>query len=304
MDAELSREEKFWSGYDWPMNQEGINNRWNTFWREWIPAPNKEQLITMSIEDKSILSPAEKFDLLNARYDYPFKKEVESKTSPTLEYWRDISDGWSVASIFHKEPRPKVLLNPDGIEIPFGSTDIKALISYYYSKIQNKNIIMVGQKCGTPDPNTIDPHCENDLDAGNFHLYLGNKIGLEKRAFIIDLEKFYEEKYRPVIGYKTDVMNAKEPDTSSIEGTVKVLSIRTTLYFIEKANEYSWDTVLETPKQVRGNREYIYDLFLNNSDEIIGGQWKSSDRPDFLFTSNPFLQLQGEISKLGVLFND
>lgn len=85
----------------------------------------------MTSTDIARLSPAEKFDFLNGPYYYPLKAEVEKLAAYDAESWEGICHGRAPASMNHNEPRPKILRNPDGIKIYFGSADIKAILSYY-----------------------------------------------------------------------------------------------------------------------------------------------------------------------------
>ena len=87
-------------------------------------------------------------------------------------------------------------LNPDGIRIPFGSSDIKALVSYYYANGFISNTHQMGRRC-YEDGNRSD--CEEDLNAGAFHIVLVNKIALRNEGIIIDLKRGLEVWNHPII---------------------------------------------------------------------------------------------------------
>lgn len=119
---------RYWSGSSWRSSQGSINLRWNTPSKEGFghKSPTRREVFTYPIKKMKELSPAEKYDLYMGRYDYPLKWEVDFFARGGTADWEGICHGWAGASIHHEEPNPKVVKNPDGIEIHFGSSDIKA----------------------------------------------------------------------------------------------------------------------------------------------------------------------------------
>jgi hypothetical protein len=139
-----------WSDNYWESDWGGISLRWNTLTVEqrdpdlfaytsvnkealfsYVP-PSLEQLRTMSRDDLINLSPAEKYDILMGHYDYPTVYAERSLTSPDMKDWQGICHGWVPAAINVAEPQPIDATNADGVVIPFGSSDVKGLLSYYY----------------------------------------------------------------------------------------------------------------------------------------------------------------------------
>lgn len=139
-----------WSDNYWESDWGGISLRWNTLTVEqrdpdlfeyrtvnrqalfqYTP-PSLAQLRSMSRAELINLSPAEKYDILMGRYDYPTVKSERERTDPGMSDWQGICHGWVPAAINHVEPLPANATNGDGIVIPFGSSDVKALFSYYY----------------------------------------------------------------------------------------------------------------------------------------------------------------------------
>jgi hypothetical protein len=94
--------------------------------------PSLSQLRTMSRQDLLNLSPAEKYDIMMGRYDYPTVYSERQRTSPDMKDWQGICHGWVPAAINQAEPLPTDMTNPDGVVVPFGSSDVKGLLSYYY----------------------------------------------------------------------------------------------------------------------------------------------------------------------------
>lgn len=123
-----------WSDTYWPANKGGIAVRYqtNTSGFKYVPY-TLEELRAMTPAQISLLSPAEKFDIYRGRYDYPLVKLLREKYDPKLASWQGICHGWTPAAANFAEPQQNVVVNKDGLTIPFGSSDVKAMISYYYA---------------------------------------------------------------------------------------------------------------------------------------------------------------------------
>jgi hypothetical protein len=94
--------------------------------------PTLEQLKRMSRDEIAALSPAEKFDIYLGNYGYPTFKGERARTNPEMKPWEGICHGWVPAAINHPEPLPVDVVNKEGLMIPFGSSDVKGLLSFYY----------------------------------------------------------------------------------------------------------------------------------------------------------------------------
>jgi hypothetical protein len=137
-----------WSDNYWESDWGGISLRWNTLRVEQLDPegtesldkyaqfnyspPTQAQIKAMSKDELKKLSPAEKYDILMGRYDYPTVRAERERTHPSMDDWQGICHGWVPASINHAEPVPTELVGADGTVVPFGSSDIKALLSHYY----------------------------------------------------------------------------------------------------------------------------------------------------------------------------
>ena len=127
-----------WSGTYWPNNRGGIAHRW-TLGVD-VPSFNYKlhslsDLQNMSANDLKTLSPAEKYDIVNNRLDYPTVKSEWRRTSPEHPKWYGLCHGWAPASILYKEPNPVNIKAPNGISVPFGSSDVKALLTYNLGQV-------------------------------------------------------------------------------------------------------------------------------------------------------------------------
>ena len=74
------------------------------------------------------------------------------------------------------EPAPVTMTNPDGIKIPFGSADVKALLDYYYAFYTEGDTHQLGNRCSVPVW-MGGGNC-SDVNAGAFHIVVANQIGL------------------------------------------------------------------------------------------------------------------------------
>ncbi|HXH75424.1 MAG TPA: hypothetical protein VNJ08_10695 [Bacteriovoracaceae bacterium] len=308
LEGSVDISKRLWSGDHWPSNRGGLNRRWNAPPEE--PgfntlSPTREELTLMTPEDIARLSPSEKWDLLLGQYDYPFKKEVALYTNPVAISWEGIGNGWASASINHDEPTPRVLTNADGIVIPFGSSDIKALLSYYYAFSKKLPITQnLGLRCPvTPDGSKPDEFCTNDLNAGSFHIAIGNKLGLQKQAIVGDIDRYSEVWNQPFIAYKSQVLETLDPVEGTLKGTVKILRMKTKIYYAGLAEGNSWDPIIGTFRNVTTNRIYNYDLFINAAGEIHGGAWISGDRPDFIWVMPRVETFEDNFAALAQLLN-
>lgn len=307
LEGQVKAEQKFWSGDYWAFKFGGINLRWNAdkVHGHKLVSPNRSQLFSMSLEDLAKLAPSEKYDLFTGRYDYPLRDEVAAKTSYRAKEWEGICHGWAPAAMNHKEPTPKVMINPDGVAIPFGSSDIKALISYYYAfGFEVENTHQMGRRCFKGEFLNFDKDCSQDLNAGAFHVVLTNKIGIEKAGFLADMDRFKEVWNHPVYGYKTVVVKDNiKPKRSSARGSKKLIHLKSEVFYITE-NENRWDPVLGTKDQLIVKKDYEYFLDIDADNNIIGGEWKSKERPDFLWTKTRPEVFEGLLYRVGELLND
>ncbi len=300
--------QRYWSGDYWALNKGLINYRWYSGEHGFdLNSPGMTESSQMSQSELSALSPAEKFDLLRGRYDYPLKSEVARLANPNAEYWEGICHGWAPAAINHNEPMPKRLKNPQGIVIPFGSTDIKALISYYYANVYKApNTFQVGRRC--PQSGGLlnfNRDCRNDLNAGTFHIILGNNLGIKKKSFVADIKRFDEVWNHPYVDYTSEIIDRRGPGWPFPKPGVKeIVRVRTVVSYVDESETNTWEPVLGSSIQKNGQKTYEYDLHLDNKGVIIGGSWESKERPDFLWSVGRPPKFEGNLSGLAGLLND
>lgn len=302
--GQVTNKKRFWSGDYWPLNKGNINRRWNASANFTTPSPTAAQARSMAQQDLAQLSPAEKFDLFNGRYDYPLKQAVIKIADPAAQNWEGICHGWAPASINHNEPTPKLLKNPDGILIPFGSSDIKGILSYYYAyPYQVPNTHQVGRRCNDSRL-ALEEDCERDLNAAAFHIILANKIAMENEGFIADVNRFKEVWNHPIMSYQSSVLNDNRGARgTSAPGTVRTVKVNTRVVYGDEAPN-NWNPLLGTPLQKMDSAEFTYMLEIDVYGQIIGGEWSSIRRPDFLWTKEKSTSFTGNFKRLPELLND
>lgn len=288
-----------WSEIYWPSNRGGINNRWNS--RRpigfYYTPPSRETALSMTQNQVAALSPSEKYDLYAGNYNYPTVHAVWGTESPRAPSWAGICDGWTAAATNYPEPHPITVTNPDGIVIPFGASDVKALLSYYYARFAKSKVSHLGMRCNSRYTNTAN--C-SDVNAGAFHIVLANQIGLMKKAFIADQSRMSEVWNNPIYQFDSSIISRRRPVYWNAPGTVEQVLISTTVRYTNELAYPSWDAVGGTTRFRSFNAYYRYWLELNEAGEIIGGSWNSWQRPDFLWTreSEPFIEYYSKLNEL------
>ena len=304
LQAALTNTDKLWANDYWPRKRGGINYRWNAVEPTGfdLASPTRAEALMMRVNELAALAPTEKLDLLNGNYDYPLKKEVDKGSSRFAPSWHGICNGWAPAAINHNEPLPKTLINPDGLEIPFGSSDIKALLSYYYAfKHEVPSTYQMGKRCNL----NFGPNCDEDLNAGAFHIVLTNKLGLLGTSFVADVERGRQVWNHAVNDYTTTVVNSDlSPAHDSAPGTVRRIHVKTEMTFVLEIKQNNWQPVLGTDAHVNDVRNYEYTLDVDASGNIIGGEWISHARPDFIWMMEKAVSFKGMFKRLPELLND
>ena len=298
-----NKPQRLWSGYYWPFFKGGIDQRWfakNQHQRNLTP-PTRTQALKSSTHSLTSLSPAEKYDLYIGRYDYPVKRWSRSLIPNKAQVWEGICHGWSPASINHDEPRPRILKNPDGIEVPFSSADIKALLSFYYAfGFEVDNTHQMGRRCEANRAGSDETDCHQDLNAGAFHITLTNKIGILNQSFVMDTQRLREVWNNPVYSYVSLPLTFSAPLKDSAPHTVKSVRLKTKVTFVESTNP-QWQTTHGSHYQKYKTNHYEYYLDLDVDNNIIGGKWISQERPDFIWEKRRPARYAGLLSEVGRL---
>lgn len=269
-----------WSDTYWPKNKGSISRRWSNEWMTRQVPRSAEEARTWTQSELQALSPAEKYDLFVGNYQYSLTSRVAASSSPTTPSWQGHCHGWTIASIHYPEPSPITVVNDDGIEIPFGSSDIKALLTYYHGDVVQslwgesilpftRDVKVGGGTCLSES--AIDPNCQ-DANPGLFHITMGNFLGLRNQAFGIDATTTREKWNHPVYRYRTEILGERTPGPGAQEEAVREVIVRSYVTYVTEI-EAQWDPVLSTQHQATVDKVYTYTLELNDQGEIMGGQW-------------------------------
>lgn len=287
--GELSNEKMPWSETYFPSFKGGIAFRWqdNEPRETWkYPLYTKEQLLTLPPKKIARLSPAEKFDILMGDYSYPTVRSERDRTHFRRASWEGLCHGWAPAAIRHREPQAKTLKNLDGIEITFYSSDIKALLLYYYGRVDWKPIGWTGKRCRYGS--VVDKGCRG-VNPATLHLVLTNQLGRLDEAFVMDRDRASQVWNQPFYSYQSFYQGScKVSRAGARAGAVSGLLVETKTRWIDEL-DYSQkhpalarreDGVLMPRYQIS---YYQYCLEITENQRIVGGEWAGSNRPGFIW---------------------
>lgn len=228
----------------------------------------------MSQAELDRLSPAEKYDIYkymisnDESYRLTLTNDVLGKTGPYREYWEGICNGWTSAALEFHEPSP-LTIKRKGITLNMGSSDLKALLSYYHdamtTNLTTQNMMMVnrvGNKCNTTFPEEawfikdgveyykvvengkiktyrVPPECV-DTDPGAFHIVIGNMIGLQKRGFTAEAVRDQEIWNQPVYEYKSSIKRSSRIRPNATRGTVAQYKVEMEMRYANDGGRMYW----------------------------------------------------------------
>lgn len=284
---EASIETPPWSDSYWPSSRGGLANRW----KDWSSDPftaalkTKEEVAQLTEKELALLSPAEKYDIFIGSYDYPLTSHERRRTSPDAQGWEGLCHGWAAAAANFSEPKPVLVESAEGIKIPFGSADVKALLTFLQGEYSNERTRFLGARCNVdldtnPDAATR-AECR-DTNAGAFHIVISNQLGLRKESFVADVTRDLQVWNQPVHGFKSTIVSYQDPSPGAAAGTVKEAVIETTMTYTVEVGAM-WDALIGTSGHSDSYESYNYRIELNANGVIIGGEWISDNRPDFLW---------------------
>lgn len=287
-----------WSDDYWPDSKGGLTYRWNDT-RSPEEARYSYPILTrdrISKTDFKILSPIEKFDLYLGQHDFPHTKVERKRTevliSNNIPDWTGLCDNWAPATLFFDEPGPVTLKGKKGDMVPFGSSDVKALLVYFLKEADAETQFL-GTRCewdiadlqrkykrGLISRNIYEQRMEecSGVNAGAFHIVMANQIGRLNEGFIFDRDPGPEVWNQPAKGYSSKVISDKnKASPGAAPGTVREIEIETVFEYIEEKDQ-SWNINSETGEETL---DYHYRIELDKSGNIIGGVWLDDNHPDF-----------------------
>ncbi len=324
-----------WADSNWPAYLGGTAYRWNAVKNEpKIPyfygeAPTREEAERMSERELAGLSPLEKYHIFMGQFNYPLHKEVVAETMQIFRYdidprpirssekmWAGICEDWATAALHYNEPQPVTLTGPSGIRVPFGSSDIKALLAEY---IKLRAVAEAGvEGIESPDGDNLDIledfHRKNHFGIGNieqiitpglFHIFLGNQLGLRRTGFVVDVRADYRIYFQPAFRFESRVLKER----SGVEGakTLEIETLLTTATDIKdptskkvEGTPASWEARIVNGQNVEFQHKFSYTLEISSSGKILpGGEWKSKQHPSKLFVETVKPGFRGLLKGLG-----
>lgn len=312
MEGGLSQEAYAWSDDYWGTYSGGIGRRWqyevesNDYKDHMYEFATREQ-ITAGLIDIAKLSPAEKYDLLMGQYDFPLArherermlKSVDPQTD-SIPTWFGLCHGWAPATVMEPEAGSVAIMkNSDGIEIPFYTSDIKGLMTKIYADF-NTSYRGVGERCNVNkheiefDANgrIVQPECR-DLNAGALHLALAQKLGnpdeAARKSFVLDVTYSSEVWNQAAVAFRVKEKTVVPFDATKdalakhrAPGTASLAKMNVEVdYVVEIAPHMK--PMKDFKESYTSTMKLEYVLELDAEGTIIGGEWVSEERPDFLW---------------------
>jgi hypothetical protein len=263
------------------------------------------------------LSPTEKYDLLigdasDSPTGYLARKQWERGYNTYKKYgrvptWHGICHGWAPASFMMTRPTRVIEVTAaDGVtKIKFWPTDLKGLASLIWAD-GIAPVRFLGSRCNIESPKkddngrVIQPECF-DTNPGLFHMAVVNQLSSAKRNLIVDSNYDLEVWNRPIVGYAYTYFNPQSKDSvdSLAEAIVtradfkkdkfkayrspnaaSFVGIAMKVRFLDGAG-LNHRTTDSAENDNYGEKTYLYDLELDASGNIIGGEWYKNAHPDF-----------------------
>ena len=270
-----------WTDSYWPKYKGGIAYRWQTQESHTYETIPYEQVLQMSEDQVALLSPTEKYDLYVGNREYSLTRRVNDENRPSTPQWQGYCHGWAMASMHFDEPQPVVMVNPDGLRIPFGSSDVKALLTYLQGEIVStehygneqvpfrQGVTVLGSVCTSNK--ATDPACQ-DTNAGAFHIVMANSLGLKGEAFGIDATTTSEKWNQPVHSYETTVVERRRARPDAASDVVEEVIVQTKIIYTMEIDP-TWDATNWTQLHKDHEKTFTYRLDLDSAGRIVNGDW-------------------------------
>jgi Transglutaminase elicitor len=309
LEGEVRKEQAPWKAPYFPSRLGGAGQRWNSFNPQafWEQPPKFLEFKKMTLAQRAMLSPVEKYDAYMGNFSYPLTVREKARTNPFAPSWNGLCDGVAAASLLYPEPKPIVANNPQGLEVPFGSTDLKALLALYIATNPYRKGGQVGQMCGreleniplppqaiekikktgapVPPVNAMSlTECE-DVNAGSFHVLLANYLGTRKESFIADIGTGDEVWNFPIVKYKTRIIKEQPPQKTAASKAVKEIVVETDVTYAAVA-QASWKEGGGILPDTYRTVTYAYALEIDIAGKIVGGEWQVKEYPDSVWIQN------------------
>lgn len=275
-------------------------------------------------------SPAEKYDLTVGDEGFGLTHEQKNEgfqvvgPGGDVEDWMGICHGWAAGAVMTRPPlKETVVVGARGVSVTWYPAEIKAMATLAWAN-GSYAANYLGSRCNSAHPATYpngriqDQRCF-DANPAAFHLAIGNLLGQEKTAFVMDKTFDYEVWNQPVVGYDVTYFNPLNPSQRSKKwsdvsveydatfkgkdrfqlpltrgrrvaggkyddsAVRKVVGVIATLLYLEELTPEAQPT----PQPNNYARvTYTYDLEIaEESGRLLpqGGEWHQNAHPDFLW---------------------
>ena len=291
-----------WSDTYWPSRFGGAAWRWQISQQPGVHPeadPHNYRTSTaaeveqMSDDQLNQLSPAEKLDIAMGNFNYPTVTRERARTSPDLPKWHGLCHAVAAVTSRYQEPQNNnvVVTLPSGQQrnLMFWASDTKALLALAADKSIASGVGL-GKTCTAALQATSA--CW-DTNPASFYIVLGNRIGNLKLPLIMDVDPGVEVWNTVIKDYSAVVTDKDGINPNAAQGTVREvhvdMKVRHTLG--AKPTRSAVGVLLKT-------ENYEFTLELDGSDNIIGGEWISTNRPDSLWVTGDDMRLDGHFSFL------
>jgi hypothetical protein len=250
-----------------------------------------------------------KWDFITS-IDLPDQNFEIEKKNYIVANWEGICHGWAPASgVVPKPVKTVVVTLPDGRRMPFYPEDIKGLVSLTWANsLVQDNVISEGLRCkrrepkrdkygryydDIPENGVILPRCA-DVHPAVMHVTLANVTGKQGRSFVIDKNNKIAVSNQPVNGYEFKYFDVSDGEDKSFDyaiipyakyrafdpfaesrhpNTKFIIGVEATIIYAD------WTQVRNPDrsnylKDETGELVSLYDLEIDATGNIIGGQWR------------------------------
>lgn len=302
-----------WSDYYWPIDDGLIAFRYMdsempSGWQDGYDYFLKNPTIIYINSGKSdLISPAEKYSYANGDLSNILSQSLWNEGKSYIdqygrvERWMGLCHGWAAASLMYSAPSKKVTYQG----VNFYPSDIKALGTLLWAN-GNFTTKYLGGRCQIRNPKRDefgriqDQDCF-DINPGAWHMATVNQIGISKRGFVMDATFDFQVWNQPVFSYSYRYFNPVTNIESNLlkETIVEYKTIENDQYvkYRSKKFRYLVGIIMDVEYVLENNPDhsegpflplihkaiYRYDLELDDHKNIIGGEWHSSQHPDFLW---------------------
>ncbi|RZA07728.1 MAG: hypothetical protein EOP11_06900 [Proteobacteria bacterium] len=307
--------EQPWSDSYWPLYAGGIAYRYADpgmrLSKDW--AANERYILdNLGRGWPGELSPAEKYDRLVG--DTQFTLTRWSLSQGRRHYakrgvvadWMGLCHGWAPAAFMEKRVSKAVEVKGVGGEtLLFYPSDLHALSTLQWGEASFAKKL-IGGRCRTDHPardgrgRPQAPECL-DSNPGTWHLSVVNQLGGAKRALLFDATAGSEVWNYPIYKYEYHYVkdgsgerasrwqDAARPITEAdrrkaprAEGAASIVHVKMNVTYAAPTSPSA--ALVSTPAQDEsGQEELDYELELSGAGEILGGEWISTEHPDFLW---------------------